>query len=242
MWRYIPTEELYHHGVQGQKWGIRRYQNPDGTLTAEGKRRLNQKIDKYTNKYNKKDEKQKDKEWKKKYTELKKDKTMPEDIKKEISTGYDLIKQGEKGAHRALRNLYSTHLKSVYDKGEINKLNNSMYKKGYEWYKDYVDKNYTVNIKSNKNGNVNVDFIPNNGKTKSKETTLKTTFKSTKTLSDKKMQNLYNKYSADDLEGIYKNMSTAEKQKIQKQLPKNFDYPDFENYLYENYDRLLKKK
>ena len=27
---------LAHHGVKGQKWGIRRYQNPDGSLTAEG--------------------------------------------------------------------------------------------------------------------------------------------------------------------------------------------------------------
>lgn len=29
--------ELYHHGVKGQKWGVRRYQNKDGSLTAEGK-------------------------------------------------------------------------------------------------------------------------------------------------------------------------------------------------------------
>lgn len=29
---------LAHHGVIGQKWGVRRYQNPDGSLTAEGKR------------------------------------------------------------------------------------------------------------------------------------------------------------------------------------------------------------
>lgn len=31
--------ELYHHGVKGMKWGIRRYQNKDGTLTNAGKKR-----------------------------------------------------------------------------------------------------------------------------------------------------------------------------------------------------------
>ncbi len=30
-------EELYHHGIKGQKWGVRRYQNEDGTLTDAGK-------------------------------------------------------------------------------------------------------------------------------------------------------------------------------------------------------------
>lgn len=32
----VYSSELYHHGVKGQKWGIRRYQNPDGTLTPAG--------------------------------------------------------------------------------------------------------------------------------------------------------------------------------------------------------------
>lgn len=31
------SDDLYHSGVKGQKWGIRRYQNEDGTLTALGK-------------------------------------------------------------------------------------------------------------------------------------------------------------------------------------------------------------
>ena len=31
--------ELYHHGIKGQKWGVRRFQNPDGTLTAAGMKR-----------------------------------------------------------------------------------------------------------------------------------------------------------------------------------------------------------
>lgn len=39
-------DELYHHGIKGQKWGIRRFQNPDGTLTAAGRERYNQEDDK----------------------------------------------------------------------------------------------------------------------------------------------------------------------------------------------------
>ena len=33
---YVYKSELYHHGIKGQKWGVRRFQNKDGSLTAEG--------------------------------------------------------------------------------------------------------------------------------------------------------------------------------------------------------------
>lgn len=33
------TDYLMHYGIKGQKWGVRRFQNDDGTLTAEGKAR-----------------------------------------------------------------------------------------------------------------------------------------------------------------------------------------------------------
>ena len=36
---YYNPEVIEHHGIKGMKWGIRRYQNADGTLTAAGKKR-----------------------------------------------------------------------------------------------------------------------------------------------------------------------------------------------------------
>lgn len=35
----MEMNELNHHGIKGQKWGLRRYQNKDGTLTPAGKKR-----------------------------------------------------------------------------------------------------------------------------------------------------------------------------------------------------------
>ena len=46
---------LYHHGIKGQRWGMRRYQNPDGSLTPEGRKR-------YMN----------DSRWRNKYLKIKK--------------------------------------------------------------------------------------------------------------------------------------------------------------------------
>jgi len=46
--KYIPkTGELQHHGIRGQKWGVRRFQNADGTLTPAGKRHYQKADDRW---------------------------------------------------------------------------------------------------------------------------------------------------------------------------------------------------
>lgn len=50
MWSYnyaYPSDELYHHGIKGQRWGVRRYQNKNGSLTNEGKNRYAKRIVKF---------------------------------------------------------------------------------------------------------------------------------------------------------------------------------------------------
>lgn len=37
--------EIYHHGTKGMRWGIRRYQNKDGTLTPAGRKRYNKELE-----------------------------------------------------------------------------------------------------------------------------------------------------------------------------------------------------
>lgn len=62
----MPEYDLYHHGILGMHWGIRRFQYEDGSLTPEGKKRYNAKatlkntnkqMDALTDEYSKNDKK-----------------------------------------------------------------------------------------------------------------------------------------------------------------------------------------
>ena len=37
LWIHVTTDTLYHHGIKGQRWGVRRFQNRDGSLTSKGR-------------------------------------------------------------------------------------------------------------------------------------------------------------------------------------------------------------
>lgn len=50
MEKYYYHNELEHHGILGQRWGVRRFQNEDGTLTPAGRRRLEKRDAKWARK------------------------------------------------------------------------------------------------------------------------------------------------------------------------------------------------
>lgn len=104
--KYILSSELSHHGILGQKWGVRRYQNYDGSLTPAGRRHL-ERMDK---KWVKKNEK---KIYKETYSKSKKE--MNEFVRNELNR--NIRKYNKNGKiSAAYANAYSKKLASLMNK------------------------------------------------------------------------------------------------------------------------------
>ena len=89
--------DLRHHGIKGQKWGVRRFQNADGSLTAAGRKRYS--ADDYKNaldKVNKADKTLKD---------VKKMRNEAEAKTYEKKIKYDLSKMSDKDLQQAVNRL-----------------------------------------------------------------------------------------------------------------------------------------
>lgn len=156
---------LYHHGILGQKWGIRRFQNKDGSYTAEGKQRYYKDYYGYSGEIKNK----------KTYREaMKGAKDTFEYNKKWIDKNYDGTKRDKRDLKKAEKGIYREgrkEIKDAYRQTTDYKVRNAA-KVGlgivgaslvaYGAYKIYQNSNQLEAYK--KLGKKNVDFIRNSGK------------------------------------------------------------------------------
>lgn len=97
-------EYLEHHGIKGQKWGVRRYQNSDGSLTAAGRSKYAKDIAKSDYKTNRMQIKQEKTNSFRKYRKLDKKIRVNETKKRQMKseTGIKLSKAEENWGHKAV--------------------------------------------------------------------------------------------------------------------------------------------
>ena len=108
--------ELAHWGIKGQKWGLRRFQNPDGSLTPEGQKRYNDKVAKLEAKRTKLANKQAAKARKANIKSLKDDIA---DRKKALKDGDDIDRDDKKTEKLRNKLLKSTDAKELYKHKDI---------------------------------------------------------------------------------------------------------------------------
>ena len=144
------NDEIYHFGIKGMKWGIRRYQNENGTLTEAGKKRYGSDISK-----------RKVKDVKNQFMTGVKKKTIDvSSINKKVLKEVNRSKEGKakKNADESLENIFKSaesqgvpRNKVVFDKNTADTFNNitdNYQKKVQSVAKKYIDEYASISLKS----------------------------------------------------------------------------------------------
>lgn len=125
---FIRNGELYHWGVVGMKWGVRRYQNADGSLTEAGKKRLAKKEAAADKKLTKKQDKMIAKAEKK--------------VLKEADESKKEKKSKDTSSHRSVKNMSDDELQAAIRRLEMEKrykdLNPKQVSMGEKFFKEAV--------------------------------------------------------------------------------------------------------
>lgn len=138
----VMDEELYHYGVLGMKWGVRRYQNTDGTLTDLGKKHLSKDVDRFN---------RLEKDYNKKSANLaKRQQKFQKVAKRPTITDTDLELKRRQGAK--LSKAYRSYVKS----GE-------RFVKTYDWMKDVYGLDNLSSYQIDKGRTYTAELLKNKG-------------------------------------------------------------------------------
>lgn len=132
--------ELYHHGIKGQRWGVRRYQNEDGTLTPAGKERYGKSVIDQITKVQPSE----------RYTDVIKNVRNNPDLRKAARLVKDYAKKSSKASDQVKdleiaftndRELYDKYAKKALDKNvkEGLRIDGMTDKEALEWFKEEMD-------------------------------------------------------------------------------------------------------
>lgn len=122
--------ELYHYGVKGMKWGVRRYHNKDGSLTPAGKKRIGKEYEKASNKTMRKLSKQYNSMYAKSYNKA------ADDMNSGGIEKFNLDQRKKYGDNYAQRDGYVEDYQKMFNKRLAKYMDNSL----HNFYKS--DKNF----------------------------------------------------------------------------------------------------